>query len=470
MNSDMNKVLFSSITATGIATGWVTIACLYSGNVAARPGFYLQPVPHEAYDPGSIAERIAFHEGRVHRDPGGPIGWQMLGNAYLSRARESDSYEFSVKAEAAGRKSLAIRTRGNLAASKLLINSLLQQHRFQAALTEADDGLHIEPNDARAHEAKAETLFEVGRYAEAKAELSKDDELDQDIEGISLAARMQDIQGDPTGAVATMRKALSLAEGNAGYPAMTLAWFHSRIGMLLESMGQTDKADSEYQTASGLYPRDYKAWSGRARIAFRKADWKEAIRLGEVSNSIAPMADVEGMVGDACSLLGETKQAGIHYDKVAVLAGMPSGVSDGMHEFAAAAMKVGVHGHRLDRQYAMFCADHARDLDGAYASCLRDLQERQDVYGFDALAWVCLKRGQLDEAGKAEERAMKTGSHDPKLWFHAAAICEAKKDARGAKSFLSKAMQYGFQPDPIQARIAQRIGFPVTGESRVAKT
>jgi tetratricopeptide (TPR) repeat protein len=392
----------------------------------------------------------------------------MLGNAYLSRARESDSYEFSVKAEAAGRKSLGLRTRGNLAASKLLVNSLLQQHRFQGALAEADNGLHIAPDDARAHEAKAETLFEVGRYAQARQELLKDDELNQDIEGLSLAARFQEIQGKPDSAVSTMRKALTLAEGNAGYPATTLAWFHSRTGMMLESMGQADTADEEFQSALALYPRDYKAWAGRARIAFRKSDWKEAIRLGEHSNSIAPMADVEGMVGDACAKLGNTKLAALHYAKVAVLAGMPSGVSDGMHEFAAAAIKVGVHGHRLDRQYAMFCADHGRDLDGAYASCLRDLQERQDVYGFDTLAWVCLKRGQLDEATKAEERAMKTGSHDPKLWFHAAAICEAKRDAKGAKSFLAKSMQYGLHPDPIQAPIAQRISLLVTSDSRVA--
>ena len=88
----------------------------------------------------------------------------------------------------------------------------------------------------------------------------------------------------------------------------------------------------------------------------------------------------------------------------------------------------------------MFCADHNRDLEGAYGAALRDFESRKDVYSFDTLAWVCLKRGDNSEALAAINKATATGSKDPEILYHAGMIYAANGKSKAAASFLHEAL------------------------------
>jgi tetratricopeptide (TPR) repeat protein len=164
------------------------------------------------------------------------------------------------------------------------------------------------------------------------------------------------------------------------------------------------------------------------------------------------MPDILALVGDAYTQLHDLPKAEEAYRAVVALAGKPSGPSDGLHEFAGAS---GGHGHTLDRQYAMFCADHDRDLDGAYACALRELTARRDVYAFDALAWVCFKRGEVQEAKLAMDRALAQGTQDAQLYYHAGKIYEAAHEPTTASHFLSQALALNALLNPAQIREAR---------------
>jgi tetratricopeptide (TPR) repeat protein len=153
----------------------------------------------------------------------------------------------------------------------------------------------------------------------------------------------------------------------------SVAWFHTRLAMQLAKLGRHEEARSEYNVALSMYPRDYKAMAGLAKLASQEGRWQEAIEWGARSDGVAQMADVRALVGDAYAKVGDSAKAEEQYCRVAELVGRPSGMNDGLHEVTPAA---GTHGHRLDRQYAIFCADHDRDPVGAYAAAVRDFEAR----------------------------------------------------------------------------------------------
>ena len=433
-----------------VAAGWALTMFLMA--TPARTPAALEPAYHPPYDPQKIDREIRFHEGRVRRDPKGAIGWSMLSGAYLARSRESDSYVYAVKAEEAARTSLGLRREGNLGAQTRLINSLLQQHRFIDALATVEAALKLWVGEGQLTQLHAQILIEVGRYDEAESIIKHNPSLFHDPTGEAVRAQLSVIVGKPRQALDLLRQAASEVDANENSAPEIVAWFKVKIGETLAAMGRAAEAAQAFREGLALYPRDYKAYAGLTRLAADAGDWATVVDMGEKSNAIAQMADIWGLIGDAHAALGDRGAAETCYAKVVALAGKPSGPANGMHEFAGA---TGGHGHTLDRQYALFCADHSRDLDGAYACVLRELQARRDVYAFDTLAWVALKRGDRAEALAAGERALSRGTQDAQMLYHVAEIDSANGMPKEAAARLRQAIAVDPGSRKFRARLAE---------------
>ena len=92
------------------------------------------------------------------------------------------------------------------------------------------------------------------------------------------------------------------------------------------------------------------------------------------------------------------------------------------------------------RVLSLFYADHDRDLPRALELARQDLQERQDIYGHDALAWALLKNGHPEEAARAMTEALKLGTRDARLFFHAGMIYHRLRDPSKARDYLGRAL------------------------------
>src|SRR5262249_49472363 len=86
-------------------------------------------------------------------------------------------------------------------------------------------------------------------------------------------------------------------------------------------------------------------------------------------------------------------------------------------------------GQVTDLEMAVFEADHAVDANGTDHALLLAHQaydaRPDNIYAADALAWALYRAGRLDDAVALSDRALRLGTVDPLLHFHAAVIADA---------------------------------------------
>jgi tetratricopeptide (TPR) repeat protein len=94
-----------------------------------------------------------------------------------------------------------------------------------------------------------------------------------------------------------------------------------------------------------------------------------------------------------------------------------------------------------NRDLALFYADHDMKLTEALDLAQKELEVRHDVYTWDALAWALYKNGKLEDAARASQKAMRFGTRDPLLLFHAGMIAEGQGQREHARTELKQALQ-----------------------------
>ncbi|MEQ1823525.1 MAG: tetratricopeptide repeat protein [Fimbriimonadaceae bacterium] len=381
---------------------------------------------------------IAFNEERVKNDPQGAIGLAMLSEAYLAKARERDDTKSAIKAEAAARRSLTARRKNNSRAATRLAQSLLEQHRFAEGLEAAKLAVSLEPDSPGPLRLKADILLELGRYEEFKqmlAQLPAEDEPST----AAMMARWCLVNGENDRAVALMRGATQKVAQIESLPPQTASWFFTKSGDVLVRTGEPVQAAKQYHEALRRFPKDYRAIAGLARAHAELGEWVDSIKWGESTLEIAKMTNVMGLLVDAYAKTNQIEKskammARIDQENAESRKGM--GAAHG----EAVAKK---HGHTHDRLYAMYLADQLKDLRLAHHIAEEDLQNRQDIYAYDAFAWTTYLyykhtpakvTGEGDfllfEAKRAMKKAMATGCKEPELLKHAQVILNAKPNSQ----------------------------------------
>ena len=369
------------------------------------------------YNPQATRKIVTFWEGKARKNARGALELRELAGAYLARQRESGDIADAVLAEDAARRSLAILPRNNAAAMNRLARSLLAQHRFPEALEVANRAAALDPEINR---LVADIQLELGDYAAAEAALALAPGKPDDPNAKMLRARIDQIDGKPAEALRLMEEARAIADKSFDMPREAVAWYHTMIGHALIDSGKLDDGERACREALEVFPNDYRAMTGLAEAATWRGDWAGAIAWGEKAIAIAPQnPEALKLIGEAHAARGESEAAEREYKLLETLA----------HSFPRI----------YDRHWALFCADHDRDLDEALALARKDLELRKDIHGHDALAWVAFKKGLQAEAEAAMKRALARGIAEAPLLLHAGVIARAGGDRAGAAAYFARA-------------------------------
>lgn len=280
----------------------------------------------------------------------------------------------------------------------------LSRHRFEEALDLGERALEAAPGNETAYGVLVDALNELGRYDEALDATQAMADVRPGLAALSRVSFARELRGDLDGAIEAMTQATTAGAATGGE---NLAFVQALLGNLLLTRGDVRQAERQYELALTTFPELPAAEAGRARLLVAQGRYDEAadVLAGLVERQ--PLIEYAIAHGDALTAAGRTDEAADAY-----------AVVDGIAALQEA------NGVEVDVDLALFSAEQDPG-DEAVARARRGLEQRPSIIGHDALAWNLLRNGEVDEARDEAAEALATGSEDPSIRFHAAAIAYA---------------------------------------------
>ena len=424
--------LFLTLSCLVLATGRVaSVFAPGAGSPSRSAG-----VPGASDVAAASRARIAFLEARIRRDPSDSDVYTKLAGLYLERLRATGALSDLNLAVRAARRSLAIvpavRNADGLTA---LAMAEFASHEFGPARDHARQLMELD-GTAAPYALLGDALAELGDYAQASRVYQQMwRHSGSDDENVATRfARLAQLRGDNAAATRSFKAALALELGRGAPSLERIAWFHWQLGDTAFFTGDVRTAEMDYNDALAAYPGYFRVLASLGRLKAAGGDFERAIALYGAAVRALPDPTFVAELGDVYGLSGDRKNAEAQYALV---------------EFIGHLSRL--NGVMYNRQLAMFYADHDFKTNEAYRDAKREYAVRRDILGADALAWTALKAGKLAEARAAMKAALRLGTQDPRLFYHAGMIARASGQRALSKTYLRRALALNPHFDPLQA-------------------
>ena len=394
----------------------------------------LMPLAGESESKSPADRQLRAARAQVQSRPSDPKGFNLLAAAYMQKAREAEDFRINAKAMEALDRSLKLAP-DNYDALKLRAKLLLTFHRFEEGFEAARRAQSINPQDHDNYGALTDALVELGEYPAAVEAAQRMVDLRPDTSSYARVSYLRWLHGDAAGAVEARRLA---AQSAAPHDPERVAWCYVQLGGALMSTGKRDEAEREFDRALFVFPNYGAALDAKARARVAAGDLEGALEIYRREQEAEPSADTALALGDLYAKLGRAEEAQKHYAVFESLEPENAAAENDMHHLVA------------------YWTDHDKNLDEALALARKERARRKDVYTCDTLAWALHKKGLHAEAKAASDEALRLGTRDPRLLYHAGMIAYALGDrARGAE-YLRQALAVNPSFDVLQADVARR--------------
>lgn len=380
----------------------------------------------------TLDQSIQFFEQRVKANPTDFMSYRQLGEFFERKGRERGDLAAYAKAEAALRKADELfsddpRTRASLAAV------LATRHKFAEALKISRELYRNNPSDIDALATMGDALAEIGQYAEAEATFRKLEKLAAIPAVIARLANLAEAKGEVEEAERLMRSALEAIQ-KTGKPT-DAAWYFARLGDIAFTVGRIDDAEKAYKAVVPGIDSYHDATFGLARVEAARGRLDRAVELAKKAVAIGPDPHMLAFLSDLYVLSGKPEASKPLLAKI-------DEETRGKSEYL--------------RARAMYLADNDRDLPEALKLAQEDFAQRQDVFGYDTLAWALYRNGKLEEAAKVGADALKLGTKDARLFYHLGMIHLKLGNRESAKRELSRALELNPHFGLTQPEIARK--------------
>ncbi len=384
---------------------------------------------------------IRFLENRLKNDSEDYSANNKIAGLYLQKLRETGNVQYLDLTFRAARASLAsvpdVRNSGGLAALAL---AEFASHDFAAARDHAARLIELDPGKSYPQGILGDALLELGDYEKAEIAFKKITLLDGGSSYVSETrfARLAQLRGDNAAAQKHFQTALTLALNQPAPPREAVAWCRWQLGETAFSVGDYENAEKNYNDALVTFPDYYRAVASLGRVRAARNDLPGAIEQYEKVARILPDPTYIAALGDLYKLAGREEDAKRQYELVEKIGRLSE-----------------LNGALYNRQLALFYADHDIKTEEAYRLAAKEYETRRDIYGADALAWTALKADKLTEAQTAMKDALRLGTEDARLFYHAGMIEKGLGNKSQAADYLQKALKLNPVFDSLQAAKAR---------------
>ena len=341
--------------------------------------------------------------------------------ALSRRARETSDVNYYRQAEAALGKSLAIRP-GNFDGLRTEVWLLLGRHEFAAALEKARELNRQMPDDVMTYGFLTDANVDLGHYQDAeRAAQWMLDLRPGNLPGLTRAAYLRELFGDPDGALELMNTALGSTSPTEVEDA---AWILTQMGHLQLGVGKIDEAERYLERALTLFPGYHYALGNLAKVRIRQRRYEEAASL--LRERYRSAAHAENLFDLAEALL---------------LAGHQEEGKQAFAEFEAKSLLETYRADNSNRELILYYCDYVHEPGKALAVAEREFGRREDIYTLDSYDWALHRNGRHQEARRVIERALAVGIRDARLFRHAGEIALEGGDRACAEKYLRQAAE-----------------------------
>ncbi|MDZ7360198.1 MAG: tetratricopeptide repeat protein [candidate division KSB1 bacterium] len=379
---------------------------------------------------------VEYYEAEIRRKPEVAKNYIELAQVFLQEARVTGNHhQYIPEAQQLLEKALALEPK-NFQATIVKASLMLTLHQFQEAKRLAQIAIAHAPYNAFSHGVLVDALIELGEYGEAVKICDKMLSLRPDLRSYARASYLRELHGDLDGAMAAMRMACDA--GVAGQESR--AWALHQLGMLYLQQGKADTAAFIFKGILEERSNYAYAIAGLAQVNSVKKNFAEAIRLFQQAYQIVPDHGFIEQLADLYRAAGDARRADSTAQEVLK--------TFGQHEQG---------GWNINREFAMFCANHNMNLAAALKRAKSEYEARpNNIDVLETCAWALYKNGHVQEAVPLIEQAMKLNTRRATLSYHAGMIYFAAHQREKAKTHLQRSLAENLSLHPLYVDEAQQ--------------
>ena len=358
----------------------------------------------------------------------------LLATAYLQKMRETTDPAFLASASRVIDEVLAADS-ANYEALRIQNEIHLENHDFKKAAASSRALTRIAPEDPWNFGTLGDALMETGDYNGAAEAYQKMMNLRPDLASYNRAAWYRYVAGDAAGAIEVMK--LAVASGSRS--PEHVAWCLVELGNLYLRTNNTRDAAASFARATKLLPNYHPALAGVGKTLAVTGDLIGAIQAYSLAWSATPLPEYAAALHDLYRKTGNEAEA---KKQLAML--------DMLDRMGQAAKEKG------NRSLANAYSNAGYKLDRALALAKAEIDIRQDVFSWDALAWALYKNARYEEAAEAAAKALSMGTPEAQFYYHAGMIAAALGKKDEALKHLQRALELNPSFDLTHAQVARQ--------------
>jgi len=430
--------LSTPLIVMALAAAMFTTGVLFTRGGAGQP---TEPAPVTVPAPGALATAsgadlgavIGSLQRRLAEVPGDYTAWASLGTAYVQQVAITGDPSYYPKAAGALRRSLTLDPEGNAAALTGQAALAASRHDFKQALRLARAAQETNPYSAANQGILADSLQQLGRYADARDELQRMLDLKPGVPSFTRASYSFELRGQLEPAQIALERALELADRPSDR-----AYCLFYLGELAWNSGDLAGADGYYREGLRQDPSYTPLLAGRARVAAARGDIHAAVKRYEQVVRRLPVPTYLISYADLLRSLDRNEEA---RRQEAVIA-----ATQRLFEGAGAS---------VDLELALFDADRGR-AKAALTAARAMWTEQRSIEAADAYAWALHVTGQDKQALTYAKKAARLGTQSALFAYHRGMIEMSLGDRDAARESLERALETNPHFSPLHAPRAER--------------